>query len=226
MGSVRHADSIDAFVADLARARPATLVNPYSDEVAGLDRPGAAAIRCANLRAYLEPRIGASLALIGEAPSAHGARFSGIAFTAERSLAPEQRTSAAGLRPDGFTEHSATVLRQALLAAGIDATDVVLWNVVPFHPARADDAGRPLRNRPPRVEERALGSAWLLRFLELMKPRRVAAVGQTARRSMPHGTPVVRHPAHGGGPRLQADLASLAAGLSERSDPPAPPPTR
>jgi Uracil DNA glycosylase superfamily len=220
---VRDRDSIDAFVADLARARPATLVNPYADEVAGLDRPGAAAIRCANLRAYLEPRIGASLALIGEAPSAHGARFSGIAFTAERSLAPAQRTSAAGLRPDGFTEHSATVLREALLAAGIDPTDVVLWNAVPFHPARADD---PLRNRTPRVEERALGAAWLLRFLELMQPRRVAAVGQTARRALPHGTPVVRHPAHGGGPRLHADLASLAAGPWMRSGPQDPPPIR
>lgn len=150
--SVRDRDSIDAFVADLAGARPATLVNPYADEVMGLDRPGAAAIRCANLRADLEARVGAPLALIGEATAAHGARFSGIAFTAERSLAPEQRTSAAGLRPDGFTEHSATVLAEALIAAGIDATEVALWTAVPFHPARASD---PLRNRTPRVAERA-----------------------------------------------------------------------
>ena len=214
------ADSVERFVADLARATTGTLVNQYAGDVDGLDRPGGAAARCANLRAYLEPRVGATLALIGEAPSAHGARFSGIAFTAERSLAPEHRTSADGLRRGGFSEHSATVMREALLAAGIDATDVVLWNAVPFHPARAGD---PLRNRTPSLDERALGAAWLRRFLELIQPGRVAAVGQTARRTLPAGTPVVRHPAHGGGPQLRADLASLAAGLGRRPVPPVPP---
>ena len=54
-------DSIAAFVADLARAdrrarRPVRHRNQYAIEIPGLDRPGGAAIRCANLRAYLEPR--------------------------------------------------------------------------------------------------------------------------------------------------------------------------
>lgn len=132
-------DSVQWFVADLAREMTGALVNQYAIEVPGMDRPGAAAIRCVNLRAYLEPRVGARLALIGEAPSAHGARFSGIAFTAERSLDPAQRTSAPDLAPDGFTEHSATILSRALAESGIDPTSVVLWNAVPFHPARPDD---------------------------------------------------------------------------------------
>jgi hypothetical protein len=96
-------DSIERLVTDLAAEQTRLLVNQYAIEVPGLDRPGAAAIRCANLRTYLEPRVGAPLALVGEAPSAHGARFSGIAFTAERTLRPEQRTSDPGLRPNGFT---------------------------------------------------------------------------------------------------------------------------
>jgi hypothetical protein len=149
-------DSVARFVADLARARPpASLFNQYAIEISGLDRPGGAATRCDNLRAYLEPRIGVHVALIGEAPSAHGARFSGIAFTAERCLPPAQRTSADGLRNDGFAEHSATVLRGAIEAAGLDSGSVVLWNAVPFHPARADD---PLRNRRPTTGELALGA--------------------------------------------------------------------
>ncbi len=49
-------DSIAAFVADLSRAQTGALVNQYAVVVPGLDRPGGAAIRCANLRAYLEPR--------------------------------------------------------------------------------------------------------------------------------------------------------------------------
>jgi hypothetical protein len=137
-------DSIAQFVADLAAAQTGALVNQYRVEIPGLDRPGGAAIRCANLRAYLEARVGAPLALIGEAPSAHGARFSGIAFTAERSLPPDQRTSTLNLQPNGFAEHSATVVRRALEAVEIDPTRVLLWNAVPFHPRHPDD---PLKNR-------------------------------------------------------------------------------
>jgi uracil-DNA glycosylase len=203
-------DPVERFVADLARERAGALVNQYVGDVDGVDRPGGAAIRCANLRAYLRPRIGASLALIGEAPLAHGARFSGIAFTAERSLAPEQRTSAISLRREGFTEHSATVLHKALLAADLDPADVVLWNAVPFHPARSDD---PLRNRTPDPDEVALGARWLDQFLALMQPRRIAAVGRTAARVLPPGTAIVRHPANGGSLQLRADLAKLAEQL-------------
>ena len=206
-------DSVEQFVVDLSREPTGSLVNQYASDVDGIDRPGGAAIRCANLRAYLEPRIGASLALIGEAPSAHGGRFSGIAFTAERSLAPLQRTSAAGLKPGGFTEHSATVLRRAIEAVGFVEADIVLWNAVPFHPAHADDA---LRNRTPSASELALGGGWLLRFLDLMQPGRIAAVGRSAARVLPHGTTVVRHPANGGSPQLLADLTALAADLRPR----------
>src|ERR1035437_579098 len=159
------ADSVAWFVADLARELTGALVNQYAVAVPGVDRPGAAAIRCVNLRAYLEPRIGARLALIGEAPSAHGARFSGIAFTAECSLPKEQQTSAPGLRRHGSSEQSATIIRGALAAVELAPAEVILWNAVPFHPA-AD--GNPLRNRTPSDPEFALGARWLERFLALM----------------------------------------------------------
>ena len=201
------ADSVAWFVADLARELTGALVNQYAVEVTGVDRPGAAAIRCVNLRAYLEPRVGARLALIGEAPSAHGARFSGIAFTAERSLNPTQRTSAPGLAPDGFSEHSATILSRALAESGIDPASVVLWNAVPFHPARPGDR---FRNRRPRAVELALGQYWLVRFVALMRPGTIAAVGQTAAQVLPPGTRVLRHPANGGRPKLTAGLIALA----------------
>lgn len=213
-------ETIEQFVADLAAERTATLVNQYAGDIPGIDRPGGARIRRANLRTYLEPRIGCPLALIGEAPSAHGARFSGIAFTAERSLPPDRRTSPAGLRPDGFTEHSATILGRAMSQAGIDAGEVALWNVVPFHPARAND---PFRNRLPAADELDLGARWLERFLALMRPGMVVAVGQTASRALPAGTRVVRHPANGGSRQLQLDLASLATVLGtmdQRTRPP------
>lgn len=204
---VAMADSVAAFVSDLALGSPGALFNQYATEVAGRDCPGGAAIRRDNLREYLEPRLGARLALIGEAPSAHGARFTGIAFTDERSLPPDHRTSSDGLRKDGFAEHSATVLRGALEAAGLDPASVILWNAVPFHPARADD---PLRNRRPTAEELALGRRWLVRFLELMRPALVVGLGQSSKRVLPPGTRVLRHPANGGKPRLQAGLMEVA----------------
>jgi len=206
-------DSIAAFVADLAREETGALVNQYAVEITGLDRPGGAAIRCANLHAYLGSRIGAPLAMIGEAPSAHGARFSGIAFTSESSLGEAQRTSAPELARDGFTEHSATVLAWALAASGIDPASVVFWNAGPFHPAREDDR---LTNRRPRADELRLGQHWLERFLALMRPGMIAAVGRSAKRTLPPGTRVLRHPANGGRPMLTAGLIALADELGWR----------
>jgi uracil-DNA glycosylase len=209
-------DTVERFVTDLAAEFAPTLINQYAVEVPGIDGPRGASIRRANLRAYLEPRIGRPLALIGEAPSAHGARFSGIAFTAERSLPPERWTSAPGLRAGGFTEHSATVLGRAMGRAGVDPGDVILWNAVPFHPARDED---PLRNRRPTAGELTLGAHWLARFLALMRPGLVVAVGQTAGQALPAGTPIVRHPANGGSRQLQLDLARLAIGLGYAAEP-------
>lgn len=202
-------DGVDQFVADLAVARIPSLVNQYAVEVAGLDRQDAAAIRRSNLAAYLDGRLGAKFALIGEAPSAHGGRFSGIAFTDERSLEPQARSSAIGLAPDGFREYSAGILRKALQEADIDIADVVLWNAVPFHPARPDN---PLRNRRPSVEEIGLSKPWIDRFVALMRPGCVVAVGRTAARALGPWAPMVRHPAYGGQQRLIEDLIRLSTG--------------
>lgn len=209
-------DTVERFVADLAAEVAPTLVNQYAVEIPGIDGPRGASIRRANLRTYLEPRIGRPLALIGEAPSAHGARFSGIAFTAERSLPPDRRTSAPGLRAGGFTEHSATVLGRAFDQSQIDPADVILWNAVPFHPARLDD---PLRNRRPSADELVVGAGWLARFLALMRPGLVVAVGRTAGQALSAGTLIVRHPANGGSRQLQIDLAGLASELGYAREP-------
>ncbi len=75
--------------------------------------------------------------------------------------------------------------------------------------------GDPLRNRWPRMAERELGARWLIRFRALMQPGQVVAVGQTARRVLPVGTTVVRHPANGGAPQLRLDLAELLASIHD-----------
>jgi hypothetical protein len=128
-------------------AAPApTLVNPYACFDPNLDRPGAAAIRAATLLAYLEARSQPVLLLVGEAAGYQGCRFSGIAFTSERSLPPSQWTSS---RPEGGKEPSATIVHGALKALELEER-TILWNVVPFHPAGPSS----LSNRRPTAAER------------------------------------------------------------------------
>ena len=81
-----------------------------------LERADGPALRRANATAYLNARAGrAPLLLVGEAMGYAGGRFSGIAFTAERTLhgwgAPYEATS---LRPEGWAEQSGTIVHGAL----------------------------------------------------------------------------------------------------------------
>ena len=195
-------DSIAQFVADLVAASIGATVNPYRVHKPSLDRPGGAGQRAANLEAYLGDHPQPALMLVGEAPGYRGCRFSGIAFTSERSLPPEQRSS---MRPEGWIEPSATIIHGALAKAGLEA-DTVLWNACPFHPAGAS----PLSNRTPTRSELEAGLEWLTRLIALLHPGLVVAVGRSAQRSLP-GAPVIRHPANGGASACRAGIAAIAA---------------
>jgi hypothetical protein len=179
----------------------------------GLERPEAAVLRRANATAYLDARAGRSpLLLVGEAMGYAGGRFSGIAFTAERTLlgwgAPFKATS---LRSEGWAEQSGTIVHGALATLGI-AGDTVLWNVVPAHPHRP---GTPLSNRTPAAAELRAGALVLGELIERLAPRATIAVGRTAERALGelglpcHGS--VRHPANGGATAFRSGLARLFA---------------
>jgi uracil-DNA glycosylase len=181
-----------------------------------LERSEGPELRRSNAAAYLEARAGrAPLLLVGEAMGYAGGRFSGIAFTAERTLlawgAPFAATS---LRPEGWAEQSGTIVHGALAALGIEH-DAVLWNVVPAHPHRP---GEPLSNRTPAAGELRAGAEVLGELIERLQPRATIAVGRSAERAlgelgMPcHGN--VRHPANGGATAFRQGLAALAAELA------------
>ena len=85
-----------------------------------LERADGPALRRANATAYLNARAGRSpLLLVGEAMGYAGGRFTGLAFTAERTLvgwgAPFEATS---LRPEGWAEQSGTIVHGALATLG------------------------------------------------------------------------------------------------------------
>lgn len=193
-------DTISSFVADLARATIGSTINQYAADDPRLDREGASAIRAANLVAYLESRLRPRLMLVGEAPSYRGCRFSGLAFTSERSL-PRVRCSSR--KATGWQEPSATIVHGALRDLNLEDR-TLLWNACPTHPAGSD----PLTNRLPTSLELAAGMTWLERLIDLVEPQLVVAVGRSASRSLPHA-PVLRHPAHGGAHEFRRGLVDL-----------------
>lgn len=191
---------------------------PLTDEHPELDLPGAAAIRRANLVRYLVERTREQpVILAGEAMGYAGGRFSGIAFTAERTLLewgePYALTS---FRPEGFKEMSGSIVHGLLGDLGVEQR-VVLWNTVPAHPY---PAGRPLGNRAPTMGERRAGGAALELFLDAVRPRAIVPVGRIAEKALADlgvgSLPAVRHPAQGGATlfRAQAGAALQALGLT------------
>jgi hypothetical protein len=207
-----------AFVDRVAALEFGSCFRPLTDEHPELDLPGAAATRRANLVQYLVERTRERpVVLAGEAMGYAGGRFSGIAFTAERTLLewgePYGLTS---FRPEGFKEMSGSIVHGLLGDLGVEPR-VLLWNTVPAHP---HPPGRPLGNRAPTMRERSSGGEALALFLEAVRPLAIVPVGRIAERALAdlgvESLPAVRHPAQGGANqfRAQAGAALLALGLT------------
>ena len=201
---------LQRFVADLASCDIGRTFNLFRDEMPGYDAEGGAARRRSNLLHYLDSRARAELLAVGEAPSFRGMRWSGIAFTSERTLdswgAPYRRSS---LKPEGWTEPSATIVHRVLAELGAEKR-VLLWNAVPTHPHRADS---PLSNRRPSTAEIEAGGDFARRLLELVQPPSVVAVGRVAesilRSILGKDVFYVRHPANAGAVEFADGMCAL-----------------
>jgi uracil-DNA glycosylase len=193
------------------------LFNFYHDEDPGLDSPGAAATRRANLRLWLERYTTAPRWLaIGEAPGWRGARFSGAPFVSEALLTGGalgvcgQATSRMA-RP--YAEATATLFWQALEGRADLAGSILAWNCLPLHPHRP---GEPLSNRRPAQAEIRAYLPLLVDLIGHMRPQTVIAVGRCAETALAlAGVPAlaVRHPSHGGAGAFQRQLRQ-ALGIS------------
>jgi Uracil DNA glycosylase superfamily len=182
----------------------------FRDADPALECADAPALRRANATAYLNARAGrAPLLLVGEAMGYAGGRFTGIAFTAERTLhgwgPPFAATS---VRPEGWAEQSGTIVHGALATLGIES-ETVLWNVVPAHPHRP---GEPLSNRTPAVGELRAGAEVLGELIDRLRPRALIAVGRSAERALAElgldCDACVRHPANGGATAFREGLGA------------------
>lgn len=197
--------------------------NPYRQQVAGLDRAGAARRRLRNLEGYLKLVGRPRWLLIGEALGYRGGRFSGIAFTSERQLAggPARRLpwaasphfAATSRNPALWLEPSGSVVWGAL---GGRPRGVLLWNAFPWHPA-----GRrgPLSNRRPESAMVTANLHVLELLLEAVGGARPLAVGKTAAAALGRlgvAAPVLRHPAYGGAALFRSQLAAALGRAAER----------
>lgn len=229
---------INTFINKLQSYQGKDVFNPWRDfdpdtEIA----PEAPALRCANLRRYLELRQQAHYLFIAEALGYQGGHFSGVAITSERILLgqhkdvrPEsvlgqwqyERTSKptsellnATQRAKGFNEPTDTVVWSTLQNHGVAAFDVILWNIFPWHPHKA---GNLLTNRTPSTSELDVGVEFAKMLLELVPGMQIVAIGQKAADTLRRygiGCTAVRHPSMGGAETFRAQVAELFQGRQD-----------
>lgn len=226
---------IDIFLDKLQSYKSPLVFNPWRDFDPSCDIDSQApAVRSANLRRYLELRLGAKYLFIAEALGYQGGHFSGIAITSERILLgqhpdvsqksvlgdwcyertsnPESSLLNNSQKLKGFNEPTDTVVWNALNRHRLASFDVILWNIFPFHPYKE---GKLLTNRTPSVSELDVGIEYARMLLDLCPGMKIVAIGQKAAGTLNrYGVDcmAVPHPSMGGANRFRSAVAALLGG--------------
>ena len=219
---------VTSFVQELARTPGDNLFNPWFRRDCNDASEDAPNVRRRQLVHYLTSRVGrANYLLIAEAAGYQGAHFSGIAMTSERILLGHHpkvhiqpslvlpclrpvQTSKQGLRRNGFTEPTATVVWRTLLELDVNPLGVVLWNAVPWHPYRPEKGC--LSNRTPTQGERNASLGHMRKFLGLYPEALPVAIGRVSEELLSkcgRTVPCVRHPANGGAQQFKDEMAQV-----------------
>jgi uracil-DNA glycosylase len=201
-----NVSAINRLLEDLAGARIGRTFNQFR-ELGPDDVADAPALRRANLRHYLLERREASIVAVGEAAGYQGMRWSGIAFTSERDLLRWGDPFRTTCKTRVWSEPSGTIVHGLLERLGAERR-VILWNLVPTHPHQP---GKVLSNRRPTAAEIAAGRALAERFLDLVRPRVLIAVGRIAFASLGGRPRYVRHPANAGATRFRSEMTAVLA---------------
>jgi len=220
----------EKFVAQLVDYRRPQVFNPWGQRDFAHDKDDQGpAIRRRQLQSYLHERLGkAHILLLAEAIGYQGGHFSGIPMTSERlllgglrhkGLDPQQvfvpspeRTSLPSLKPEGFTEPTATIVWGFFHQQGIDPRCVLLWNAFPWHPYHPEKGL--LSNRTPSQQELEAGGQILHHLLTLSPFRTIIAVGRKAALQLEISgirAQEVRHPANGGAGLFRDQLSKQLA---------------
>ena len=225
---------IENFLQELQKYKGPLVFNPWADydELHDIS-PLAPVIRAANLKRYLELRRNARYLFIAEGLGYQGGHFSGIAMTSERILLgnhvsvgpqcvlgdwqyrrtsnPESLELNRKQQEEGFNEPTATVMWNTLTRHKLSATEVILWNIFPFHPYKKEGL---LTNRTPGKEELDAGIIYAKMLLRLIPNMEIIAIGQKAANTLSaYGVEcaAVPHPSMGGATRFKEAVAQLFA---------------
>lgn len=209
-------EGIEKLISLLRRTEmPANVFNIYKQNDPELDARGGAARRRENLRRYLKVLKAPKYAFIGIAPGYRGARFTGVPFSDEHRLCyPGSCYDRTSTRESAYKEASGSVVMEVLGAR----TDVVCWNLVPWHPHQPDNL---LSNSDPDAETIKLGLQAMDWFFERLYPEvQRVCVGKLVQKHMQDHCgqqyTYIRHPARGGANEFREQAGKLLEIESEK----------
>lgn len=190
-----------AFVDALSAVHLDAVFNPYSDRCPVHDRADAPKRRRANLRAFLESVCDDEVDSIWIARDLgyRGGRRTGLPLTDEIHLPTFSEVYGLSLsratKGPPMAERTAAIIWKVLTQ--IDRP-VFLWNIFPLHPY---EPGDPLSNRCHTRTERDVFRDFLFALLQMLRPRRLVAIGRDAQLALADlglDSVPVRHPSYGG----------------------------
>jgi hypothetical protein len=209
------------FVDALSAISLHNVFNPYADQCKTHDRQGAAKVRRANLKTYLDAiqHIGADTIWMGRDLGYRGGRRTGLALTDESHLLamkecyPGSKPARATVGPV-VAERTATEIWAALRQLSLPP---LLWNVFPLHPHGAEDE---MSNRRFSASELNAVDSLNRELVHWLKIRRIVCIGQDAAKyasTFNVEVECVRHPSYGGVRDFRAGIQRLY-GLKQQCD--------
>ena len=177
--------------------------NPWFERCAVHDSEGAPELRRRYLFEILEQAAATELDAIwvGRDLGYRGGRRTGLALTDDIHFFDHlNRWEIESPRPtfgEPIAERTASVIWAVLLQVQVP---IFLWNIFPLHPYCNS---KPFSNRAHNAHERKAGVELLTAILELLKPKRIIAIGNDAYNALCTTIPEenlckVRHPSYGG----------------------------